>query len=280
MKTIILNSSNYVAGSQNQFQYTFPVSTKFPVGSQVAVASLAIYNSTFNIQASRGNNTITISWLGTLYSLTFSDGYYAASDINYAIQYFCIQNNLYMTASSGSTNVYFVEIVQNAVRYSLQLNCYAIPTVAQATALGYALPAGASWSLPATAATPLVSFNAVFGALIGQPQGTFPTVAQATNYSIISTITPIISPVNSYILTCSLINSNLSIPSDVFYTIPLSAALGGLVSANPSQFTFNNIADNVYNNFTIKFYDQLFNKLQMNDIEIVLALVIREPTEK
>jgi len=216
MKTIILNSSNFVQASGNTFQYNFPVSTKFPIGSQVAVSSLAVYNSTFNIQASRGNNNITISWLGTLYSLTFPDSYMSASDINYAIQYFCIQNNLYMTASSGSTNVYFVEIVQNAVRYALQLNCYAIPTAAQATALGYVLPAGATWSLPsATAATPLVSFNAVFGALIGQPAGTFPSVAQATNYSIISTITPIISPVNSYILTCSMINSNLSIPSDV-----------------------------------------------------------------
>ena len=42
-----------------------------------------MYNSTFNIESSRGNNVINIIWLGMTYTLTFEDGYYSVSDINF-----------------------------------------------------------------------------------------------------------------------------------------------------------------------------------------------------
>ena len=62
------------------------------------------------------------------YTLTFEDGYYSVSDINFRIQQFCILNNLYVTSNSGANIVYFIELVVNSVRYSTQINVYAIPT--------------------------------------------------------------------------------------------------------------------------------------------------------
>ena len=77
MKTIIINSTNYVAGSGNEFVYTFPSSVKFADGDQVGLQSIAIYNSTFNVSSSLGNNTITLAWNAatpTSYTFTIPDG--------------------------------------------------------------------------------------------------------------------------------------------------------------------------------------------------------------
>ena len=76
----------------------------------IRLASLSMYNSTFNITAQRGNNIISFIWnVGTAvtYTWTIADGYYSVADLNYFIQNQCIQNNLY--AISGTNFVYFLE---------------------------------------------------------------------------------------------------------------------------------------------------------------------------
>jgi hypothetical protein len=90
----------------------------------------------------------------------------------------------------------------------------------------------------------------------------------------------VISPIDSYILTCNLLNSPYSIPSNVFFTIPLNGSLGQLISIYPSQIVFNEIAPNVYNYITIKIYDQLFNQLYLNDTDMTLTLAILEARER
>ena len=284
MRTIILNSSNYVAGSGNQFSIAFPGNgVKFNSGDRIGVASLAIYNSVFNVQASRGNNKITIIWNAATpvsYTFTMPDGFYSANDMNAFIQQQCIINNLYMTTNNGSTYVYFVEIATNAVRYAISLNVYALPTTAQAATLGYSLPSNAGWTFPASAQTPQVTINTVFGALIGQQAGTYPSAISSTSVQTISTVTPIISPVDSYILCCNLINSRLTNPTDLLYSVPITVPLGQLITINPSQFLFNDIDANTYSNITISFYDQLFNKLQINDRDVVIQLAIQFASER
>ena len=282
MKTIIINSSNYVAGSGNQFAISLPSNVKFNAGDKIAVAGIAVYNSTFNITAARGNNSITIVWnaaSSVSYTFTFPDGYYSASDMNAYIQQQCILNNLYMTTNNGSTYVYFIEITTNAIRYAISLNVYPIPTTAQATTLGYDKPVGATWVFPASAQCPQTTFNSAFGALIGQSAGTYPATISANAVQLISTITPIISPVDSYILTCNMINSRLTIPTDVLYSVPITVSLGSLINISPSQFLFNDIDPNIYSQIVISFYDQLFNTLQLQDRDIVITLCIKYADE-
>ena len=173
----------------------------------------------------------------------------------------------------------FMKLYKNSVRYALQLNAYYLPTSANATTLGYTKPSGATWSYPASNQTPQLTFNSSFGNLLGFSAQTYPATIQATNQSIVSTQTPIISPVNSYVLTCNLINSRYSIPSDLFFAIPLNGALGQLISYVAPSVVYSEIAPNVYSNIVISFYDQLFNKLMMNDNEIVLTLAIDDSGE-
>ena len=275
-RTLVLNSSNYVVGSGNKFVYRLPNTIKMEAGSTIGLSGISIFNSTFNVEKVRGNNTVFLTWLGTVYTIVFEDGYYSISDLNFRIQQFCILNNLYLTANSGSNVLYYVELAINSVRYSVQLNLYTIPTDAQATALGYSKPTGATWSFPATQSTPLLEFNQAFGNLIGQTFGKYPLTVQTSTQNFLSTQSPQISPVNSYILTCNMLNSKYSIPSNTFFTLPLSAALGNLQVINPSSVVMNHISPQIYSEIVITFYDQNFNALRLNDTEVTITLAIQE----
>jgi hypothetical protein len=176
MRTIIINTSNHVENTDNQYIYTFPSTVKFNDGDAIGVSSIALYNSTFNITSSRGNNTFTISWNAnttTTFNITIPDGYYSVENLNFFLHQQCILNNLYVTNSS-SQNVYFLEFIINPPRYAVSLNAYPIPTAAQATTLGYTQPSGATWVYPATAKCPQITFGTDFGALIGYTAGSYP----------------------------------------------------------------------------------------------------------
>jgi len=283
MRTIIINTSNHVENTDNQYVYTFPSTVKFSDGDKIGVSSVAIYNSTFNITATRANNTFTIAWNAaatTTFTITIPDGYYSVENLNFFLQQQCILNNLYVTNASGQ-NVYFLEFIINPPRYAVSLNAYPIPTAAQATTLGYTQPVGATWVYPATAKCPQITFATAFGALIGYTAASYPTTSSvSTIQNFISDLTPNINVVDSYIMTCSLINSPYSIPSDAFFTIPLTAGLGSLISVFPSEIVFNDIAPNSYQQIKITFFDQNFNRLEMNDNQLTLSLAILNKNEK
>ena len=244
-KTLIINSSNYITGSGNKFVYRFPNTVSFQAGSSIGVSSISMYNSTLNIESSRGNNVINIIWLGITYVLTFEDGYYSVSDINFRIQQFCILNNLYVTSISGANIVCFIEVVVNSVRYSAQINVYAIPTKTTALSLGYIKPTS-SWSYPNTATTPQIATQA-FANLLRFTIGTFPSNTFSTTQSFLSTKTPVISPINSYIMACNLLNSKFSIPNTTFFSLPLSGSLGTLIVSNMTSVVYNMINPQHYN---------------------------------
>jgi len=201
--------------------------------------------------------------------------------MNAYLQFYFATNNLYMTNSAGNY-IYFAEITTNSQRYAIiSLNLYAIPTSSQATTLGYSQPSGASWTLPSsTASTPQLTFNTAFGTLIGLSSGTYPTSTQSTTQQFVSTTTPIISPVNSYTLTCDLLNNPYSTPNNIFFTAPLTSSLGSLVQITPPQLQFNEIYGGTYYSLTIKLYDQFMNVLNFQDTEFVITLALRTKNDK
>jgi hypothetical protein len=275
-KTIIINSSNYIQGSGNRFVYNFPQTSYFSIGSGIGVSNIAIYNSIQNITEKRGNNKITLNFLGVDYIFIIPDGYYSVSDLNFFIQNRCIINNLYVTANDGADNVYFLELAINSIRYSTSLNLYAIPTASQASALGYIKPSGATWDYPTEPVCPSLTFSQAFGNLIGLTFGTYPQTASSTNIQFLSTQTPKISPVDSLILTCNLVNSKYSIPSNVLFTVPISSSLGSLINVNISSIIFNDILPQNFSSLEITIFDQLFNPVILLDTEVTITLVIQE----
>lgn len=152
MQSIILNSSNYVPGTNNKFSYRFPTSGGVTFNNaKIGLQSLSIFNSTFNITSTIGNNKFSIGWTANWtgwisnsqtnitpttrwFNCLIPDGYYTVASLNYFIQSQFIKNNLYMiptaTTNSSTINLYFLEAIQNPTAYALQLNTFALPTYA------------------------------------------------------------------------------------------------------------------------------------------------------
>ena len=125
--TVILNSNN--KSSENSFTYQFPTAIKFKPDSKIALQSMSLYNSIFNVEAKRLNNRFTIYWPAlttTVHEFVIDDGNYSISDLNYLLQFFCIQNDLYLMDAVDAKNKYFLEIAVNAnvYAYTVDRSCY------------------------------------------------------------------------------------------------------------------------------------------------------------
>jgi hypothetical protein len=165
------------------------------------------------------------------------------------------------------------------VLYKIGLNLYAIPTSSQATSLGYTIPSTALWTAPTTAETPVVTINSSFGSLIGLPSGSYPSVALSTSQNFTSTKTPVISPINSYIFACNLINNPYGTLSEHLATVALTAGLGEIVQYNPPAIIPNEISGGIYTSIIITLYDQNYNLLPINDSDFNITLALLSPIE-
>ena len=123
-------------------------------------------------------------------------------------------------------------------------------------------------SYPSIATTPQINLvTQAFANLLGFTTGTFPSTTFSTTQSFLSTKTPVISPINSYIMTCNLLNSKFSIPNTTFFSLPLSGSLGTLIVSNMTLVIYNMINPQHYNEIIITFYDQNFNALTLHDFD-------------
>lgn len=284
MKFLCLNSSNYVSGSNNVFAYNFPTSIRFTEGDQVAVSSVDMFNSIFNIQATRNNNSfqliINYATPVTL-NVLFPDGYYAVSDIQSYIQSICYTSGYYLLSTTGNI-VYPVEIAPNLINYSIQWVCNTIPTSAQASGV-FTKPTGATWNFPSTAScSQVVFYNNNFGALVGiLNPATYPNAIQATPYTFASNTVAILNPVSTLILTSNFIcNSSYSNPSNILYSIPITSSFASVISQSANNLIFNDIQPGTYQSLIITFLDQLYNPVILHDFTVNITLVIRQAGEK
>lgn len=275
---IFINSSGLQRDSyNNRYSYTFPAGSVNFKKSKVAVANIGIYYSWFNITTVNNNNTFSIVWPtnvgSTTYNITLPDGFYDVSQLNSYLQQWSITNGLYLVDASGNY-VYYVELIENPTYYSVQYISYPVPTALPA---GYTNPAGMTF--PAVASTPQIVIAAspsAFKDVIGFNNGTFPAAFQATTYSKLSDYTPQVSPIQSLVLSCELVNNKYSIPQSIIYTFsPAGTAFGSLIQSVPNEYFFVDIAEGNYNTFNIQFLDQNYNKVFIRDTNIIVQLLIK-----
>lgn len=277
MRTIILNSTNITQGSNNtELIYNFPAGSVEFRDDEVAINSISLFYSWFNINASLYNNaTYQYSWLGSTFTVTMPNGNYSIDDLNSYLQSQMLINGHYLVDGAGDY-VYYLEFQLNVSKYAVQFNAYPIPT---------ALPAGwtnpASVVFPAVAETPqIIILNNGFKDVIGFTAGTYPPAVVSTQYSKLSDTAPQVSPVNSIVVECNLINNPLSTPSKLLYSFtPTNTVFGEVIKEQPPEFTFNEISNGFYNNIVIKFKDQNLRDLVIQDPQIVILLVIRKKQE-
>ncbi len=285
-KVIIMNSTNYVAGSNNKFVYNLPNETKFIKGQKIGMASVAIYNSTFNITPELKNNTYQIKWPGltpgsiVTYDIVIPNSYMDGPEINFYLQSQFVERKLYMTSDNGTNNIYFAELLNNNTRYKFQINTFPIPTASQATNLGYAMPVGATtWALPTTSVSPQLIICPGLGTLLGftTSQLTFPDSPTYTvSKQYLSDVAPKLSPIASYIFSLNLINSRYSRPNNIFCTIPLEKGFGQMCTLPTANIVYCDISEGNYSDITLEIFDQAYNKVFLNDTDVVFTLVVDE----
>jgi hypothetical protein len=274
---IIINQTNLLpSNSQNVYSYVFPGSASFDNKCKIAIANVQMYYSWYNISAAYNNNTFSIiiptaATTQTL-NLTIPDGSYSVADLQAFIEYSLIQNNIGYLVDSNGNYVYYISISENAVRYSIQVDCFSCPTALPA---GYTNPGG--WVLPATAYTPqLVVPNTGFVDLLGINAGTYPSPHQTTNYSKLSDNTPQLSPVSSVIVGTNVVSNRLSNPQNVIYSFsPGGTNYGDLIQSNAYEYSWISINPGTYPSLDIIFYDQNFSALNIVDTNIVVFLLIK-----
>jgi len=276
---LILNGSNLVASDATKSTYRFNFNgTRLIKDTKIAIANVSLFYSWFNISANFDNNFFSYTFTNNAGTSTFNvnivDGYYTIAQLNSYLQSIMIANGHYLVNGSGQ-NVYYLEILENASAYAIQLNCFAFPTALPA---GFTNPSGVTF--PAVASTPQFIIppltTGTFSTLIGVNPGTYPAVIQATTFSKISDFTPKTTPVENVLVRCSLLNNQISNPGDIIYSFNASGTgFGNLINAAPFQFLYLSVLDGYYSQIEIQFVDQAYRAVNINDPSIVIQLAFK-----
>ena len=279
MRTLILNSTNVSPSQTNKYVFNFLGSgVSFEKGDTIALASINVLYSWYNITSLLGNNLFSYSIRGRTYPVLIPDGFYSISDLNAILQFTLVENGHYLVQSvgTGSINWYPLAISTNSTYYSIQLTCNPI---AVTLPIGFTNPANVFYNTISFTAptTPLfiIGDNA-FQSIIGINAGKYPSVSQATIYNTLSTVCPQVSPVQNIIVRCNLCNNTFANPSDILYTFtPQNVEFGSNIFIQNPTLSMIDIKAGNFQSITIELVDQNYNKIRMNDTNVCIQLVIQ-----
>ena len=298
MFVLVLNQSNIVQdGQNNKLVYKFPNSVVL-TNKYVAVSSITMYYSWFNITSAIGNNIITYTFgdAQTVYTITIPDGLYEITDINNYCQFIMISNGTYY--SDSNFNYYPFDLYVNSTRYAIQLNTYLMPTVASLPS-GTTYPGGGP-TPPTTPLNPIVVFPANFSSIVGYPanfttpnnfNNTYiaPTPSNASNNYVtkssmgtlayLSNVAPQVQPNSNLLINLSNINNPYSQPSGIIYSLTPSVAIGEVINDRPPNFMWNKMIDGTYNQITLSFLGANLQPLVIRDPQMTILLCIRDKEE-
>lgn len=312
MRVIVLNSTNLVQdGQNNKLIYKFPNSVLFK-DNHIAVSSVSMYYSWFNITKALGNNTFSYQWitrnqtLGTNVTQTFTvvipDGLYEITELNSYLQFVMVQNGTYLI--DGTNYVYYASMSVNPTRYAVQINTLQFPSQAELP-VGYTIPPNypGVFTNPAAPVLATNSFNpsfiipAFFSSIIGYPPGfttslninnTFDPATAPSNVtydnatgtlSYLSTTAPNVQPNSSIYFSLSNINNPYSLPSSIIYSLVPSGVVGTLITERPPQFMWNKMIDGTYNQLTLSFLGTDLQPVIIQDPSMTILLTIKDNDE-
>ena len=295
MFILVLNQNNLVQdGTNSELVYKFPNSVVFK-DKYIAVSSISMFYSWFNILQVYNNNLFTYTWTSgtttTVYTVNIPNGLYEISDINNYIQFICIQNGTYW--SIFGNNYYPFELLVNANRYAIQLNTYLIPT---ATPTDATTPTNfVGW--PTTEQNSVVTFPSQFNKIVGYSANfqSNPNLnnaynppmpsSKSSNYvaklaggqlSYLSDLSPQVQPNSNVLFNISNINNPYAIPSSVIYSISPSVKIGEQITDTPPNFMWNKLIDGTYNELRLQLKGTDGQRLMINDPNMTILLTIRD----
>lgn len=275
--SVILSGKNVVQDGYNStYQYLFPTGQIRFDQHEIAVGSVNMYYSWYNITSLLQNNVFQYKWLGVDVDVTVPDGNYSLVELNQYLQFKCIQQTHYLVDGSGNY-VYFMEILPNPTKNLVELVLYPLPS---SMPVGYSYPIGATWTLPVAPETPQFVFPTNFASLLGFVAGTYPDPVSSSVYNVLGSSVDRLYPVTSLLMSCSLVKNSLSVPSTQLYSFPVAGYdFGELIQSSPSFYSYVPIQDGIYTELFIRFFDQDGNRIHLRDTDLVIYLVIKKRQE-
>jgi hypothetical protein len=284
------NSRNVINnGYNNTLEVSFPGSIAIFNNAEIALKSLTLYNSSFNINAALyGNNTfsIKIPYSGGYSTLNISlpNGYFSYDNINSYIQSQLITAGAYLITTSGQY-WYPIVISANSSFYACQIDLALCYTSGVGIPVGWTYPSSGLWTsagtLAATAYTCQLTFPSGFNNIVGFSVGSYPSTLNYTStYSITSNITPQINPISSYFLTCSLVNNPMNVVSNVLSSFTTQGTtIGQTINVQSPEFGWLTIPNQNAQTVRFSILDQSYGMVQFQDSQITIELMIRQKNE-
>lgn len=287
---LVLNSSNVTGNSNSTYTYKFiNGSFTIPDGSEICVSSAVIPYSFFNVSSQVYNNaTFTYNYPNITggfdpYTITLPNGFYLLSNIVQFIQNYMISLKQYLI--SGSSNIYFINLVSNSTYYTNTLFLYQVPTAANLATLypGATVPVGFVYPLVSSMPTfTVMNTSAPFGSLIGFLPGTYgpspnPPGGTIYAYNVNGNTVPNATPVNSLVLSCNLVSNQVTMPSDIMDSLPINATFGSNITYNATFEKWVPLSAGRYTFLIVTLLDQNLNIVQCNDPNILITLLVRIP---
>ena len=163
MSSIILNSTHIIDKINNStFQIDFERSVSL-FDKQIALTSASLYFSWRNITSS--NNKFSYIWIDDVeYSVGLPIGFYEISDIRTYFQYVMTQNGHVMTNTETDSTIFFIDVLVNNTKYSIDIVTYPVPTT---------LPEGftSSVTFPSVAKNPRLKLPSGMNDIFGYDEG-------------------------------------------------------------------------------------------------------------
>lgn len=295
---IVMNSTNLIQdGQNNKLRYSFPNSVNLK-DKYIAVSSISMYYSWFNITVALANNKFTYSWISgagntvTVFQIDIPNGLYQIADLNNLIQYACIANGTYFLNTSG-VNTYPFEFILNAPRYAVQINTYLWPTTLPT---GASLPSNyTSAALATTTFNSIITLPAKFNEIVGYTAGFatnnnlanayVPPVSQYVSkssigtLSYISTVAPNVQPNNTVIFSLSGLSNPYTQPSSIIYSLNPAVGVGEQIFETPPNFAWCKFLEGTYNSLTLTLLGNDLSPLIINDPSMTFLFVIKDKNE-
>lgn len=276
---VLISSVNRV--SANRYQLSLPNSTDLNEFS-VSVGQAYIYYSWYNINSyPLNNNQFTLIIPGMANQVVIiPDGAYNISDLNNYLQYWFIQNGLFITNTTSGINTYYASFTVSPTSYQVQLTTTVIPgSLPAGTTTG-----GANMTAAFANSAGLKHMQIVIAAtnnlkdIFGFNAGTYPTLATGNPaiYTKASDYTPNVNPINAVQMRLSCAYNTFSANSTLIHVFTnKDASIGQQIDASPSELQFVPCIGS-HKDITLSFYDQSGNILNILDPNLVIKLIFQK----
>lgn len=290
VRSVIITGRDLVESSapyNDTYKYTFPTGMVDLRNHEVAIASVNLWYSWYNISAQRGNNTFTYKYpkAGGEYDtvvVTIPDGNYSIdpdnNTLNAVLQYYMVQNKHYYINETTGEFLYYMEIVRNTTTNLAEIVCYSVP---DGLPDGYTQPVGH----PVPPDTPIcmqIIMPEGFARILGFTAQSIPTTDTEPNTTYaIGTSRTLFYPVTNIIVGCSLLHNTLSIPNTNLFQFPISQQNTNfqLITGNAFNFAYQPVDSGYYTDFIVRFYDQNGDRLYLADTDVGVSMIFRKRSD-